>query len=156
MKQDALTTTTSQFADNGSFADDEPGDDAEESTGSTVKPRSSAGRSMSRPPIEFARSSVRERSFTKPERPTSNYKAKQETWSDAYSESKFEMAKSRLVSIKKERGASGLRHVMNAEDSDVDLYSIPASPAPPEPPKRKRGRPPKNPKPEEAVPFHGL
>ena len=50
--------------------------------------------------------------------------------------------KSRLPALKKERSASALREVVNAEDEDV--YGISASPAPSETTKRRHGRPSKN------------
>ena len=60
-------------------------------------------------------------------------------------------SKLRVPTIKKERSASSLRNVINAQNDDAaDIFSIPASPGAPEPPKRKRGRPRKSQRPEEA------
>ncbi|KAK4541351.1 hypothetical protein LTR36_008109 [Oleoguttula mirabilis] len=84
---------------------------------------------------------------------------------------------SRLPTIKKERSFSALRNVTYADEARCDVYTVPDSPAPsqpikrrrlekprpdaydlpvddpepPQPPKRKRGRPRKNPLPDETA-----
>lgn len=55
----------------------------------------------------------------------------------------------KLPSIKKMRSYSSLRNVLNADDTNVDPYSIPSSPAPTE--GRRRGRPKKHARPEDST-----
>ena len=59
--------------------------------------------------------------------------------------SKLEPSKSRLRTVTKERSMSNLRNVINAQEPDVDEFTVPDSPAPlPASSKRKPGRPRKH------------
>lgn len=65
-----------------------------------------------------------------------------------------EAASSKLAAVK--RTSSGLRNVISAEETEIDIYSVPASPEPPTTSlKRGRGRPRKYPLPEDTVDSTG-